>query len=152
MSRPQRSFLLLAVIVLSAGLANGQVGVAYGTANSLLSCIATVAGAPELRPESYSELTGDIVISCTGGPVLQQGAAIATANVVVYMSPAVPITSRFLGPAPRQTSSFVSDALLIIDEAGSRSLPARLAGMVRRPRNRSARARNNRLIRTPVQP
>jgi hypothetical protein len=58
-------------------------------------------------------LAGDIVISCTGGPVLQQGANIPTTNIVIYMAPSVPITSRFL------SSNGASEALLIIDEAGS---------------------------------
>jgi hypothetical protein len=93
--------------------ASAQVGVASGSANSLLACVATAAGTPELRPEGYTELAGDIVISCTGGPVLQIGAAIPTTNIVIYMAPAVPITSRFL------SSNGASEALLIIDEAGA---------------------------------
>jgi hypothetical protein len=66
-----------------------------------------------LRPEGFTELAGDIVISCTGGPDLQIGAAIPTTNIVIYMAPAVPITSRFL------SSNGASEALLIIDEAGA---------------------------------
>jgi hypothetical protein len=45
--------------------------------------------------------------------VLQIGAAIPTTNIVIYMAPAVPITSRFL------SSNGASEALLIIDEAGA---------------------------------
>jgi hypothetical protein len=103
----------LAVLALMAGAASAQIGTASGSANSLLICTATAAGTPELRPEGYTELAGDIVISCTGGPTMQIGANIPTTNIIVYMAPAVPITSRFL------TSNGASEALLIIDEAGS---------------------------------
>jgi hypothetical protein len=109
----RRWFTVLAVVAVMAMSASAQVGVANGSANSLLACVATAAGTPELRPEGYTELAGDIVISCTGGPILQQGASIPTTNIVVYMAPAVPITSRFL------SSNGASEALLIIDEAGS---------------------------------
>lgn len=109
----RRWFTALAVLAVMAFAANAQVGVANGSANSLLACVATAAGTPELRPEGYTELAGDIVISCTGGPSLQPGANIPTTNIVVYMAPAVPITSRFL------SSNGASEALLIIDEAGS---------------------------------
>jgi len=112
----RRWFTVLAVIAVMAFAASAQVGqipTGGGSANSLLACVATAAGTPELRPEGYTELAGDIVISCTGGPVLQQGANIPTTNIVVYMAPAVPITSRFLA------SNGASEALLIIDEAGS---------------------------------
>jgi hypothetical protein len=93
--------------------ASAQVGVINGSANSLLACVATAAGTPELRPEGYTELAGDIVISCTGGPTAPIGSTVPTTNVVIYMSPAVPITSRFMD----KTGG--SEALLIIDEAGS---------------------------------
>jgi len=109
----RRWFTVLAVIAVMAFAANAQIGVANGSANSLLACNATAAGTPELRPEGYTELAGDIVISCTGGPVLQPGASIPTTNIVVYMAPAVPITSRFL------SGNGASEALLIIDEAGA---------------------------------
>ena len=118
----RRWFTVLAVLAVLAFSASAQVGVATGSANSLLACVATAAGTPELRPEGYTELAGDIVISCTGGPVLQQGAAIPTTNIVIYMAPAVPITSRFL------SSNGASEALLIIDEAGS-NITTGVAGM-----------------------
>jgi hypothetical protein len=118
----RRWFTVLAVLAVMAFTASAQVGVAVGSANSLLACVATAAGTPELRPEGYTELAGDIVISCTGGPVLQVGAAIPTTNIVIYMAPAVPITSRFL------SSNGASEALLIIDEAGS-NITTGVAGM-----------------------
>jgi len=88
----RRWFTVLAVIAVMAIAASAQVGTALpgGTANSLLACVATAAGTPELRPEGYTELAGDIVISCTGGPTMQQGASIPTTNIVIYMAPSVP--------------------------------------------------------------
>jgi hypothetical protein len=112
----RRWLTVLAVIAVMAFAASAQVGVATGSANSVLACNATAAGTPELRPEGYTELVGDIVISCTGGSPLQIGAAIPTTNIVVYMAPAVPITSRLLGTGGVATAS---EALLIIDEAGT---------------------------------
>ena len=109
----RRWFTVLAVLAVMAIAANAQVGVANGSANSLLACTATAAGTPELRPEGYTELAGDIVISCTGGSVAPVGTLIPTTNIVVYMAPSVPITSRFM------SSNGASEALLIIDEAGS---------------------------------
>ena len=117
----QRWFSAVAILALSTGLASAQVGVIYGPGGgSMLACMATGAGTPELRPEGYTELLGDILIECTGGPLLQTGATIPTTNVTVYISPSVPITSRMLGPGPSGLAgSFVSEALLIVDEAGS---------------------------------
>jgi hypothetical protein len=109
----RRWLTVLAVLAFMALSASAQVGVANGSATSLLACVATAAGTPELRPEGYTELAGDIVISCTGGPVPSPGTAVPTTNIVVYMAPAVPITSRYM------SSNGASDALLIIDEAGS---------------------------------
>lgn len=108
----RRWFTVLAVIAVMAFAASAQVGSITGSANNLLACVATAAGTPELRPEGYTELAGDIVISCTGGPVLQVGATVPVTNIIVYMAPSVPITSRFL-------SGTASEALLIVDEAGS---------------------------------
>jgi len=107
--------IALAVLALMAGAASAQVGSTApgGSAGSLLACVATAAGNPQLRPEGYTELAGDIVISCTGGQDLQLGASIPTTNIIVFMAPAVPITSRFLA------GNGASEAVLIIDDAGS---------------------------------
>jgi len=117
----RRWFTVLAVIAVMAFAASAQVGVGTGSSAGLLTCVATAAGTPEMRPEGFTELAGDIVISCTGGPTYQVGASIPTTNVVVYMQPTVPITSRFL------STNGASEALLIIDEAGS-SLQTGVAG------------------------
>jgi len=108
----RRWFIALAVLALMAGAASAQVGVITGPATSALACTAAAAGTPELRPEGFTELAGDIIITCTGGPVLQVGAQIPTTNVIVYVTPTVPVTSRIFSGA-------ASEALLIIDEAGA---------------------------------
>jgi hypothetical protein len=113
----RRYFIALAVLALMAGAASAQVGLANGTASGgLLACVATAGGTPELRPEGYTELTGDIVISCTGGQVPAANTAIPTTTIVVYMAPSVPVTSRFLN---NNSITGASEALLIVDEAGS---------------------------------
>jgi hypothetical protein len=111
----RRWFTVLAVLALMAFAASAQIGTAVpgGTANSAFACNATAAGTPQLRPEGFTELVGDIVISCTGGQLLQVGAAIPTTNITVYLTGPSAITSRYM------SSNGASDALLIIDEAGS---------------------------------
>jgi hypothetical protein len=111
----RRWIIVLAVLAFVAFTASAQVGVAAvnGSANSAFACNATAAGTPQLRPEGFTELVGDIVISCTGGQDMQVGAAIPTTNITVYLTGPNAITSRYM------SSNGASDALLIIDEAGS---------------------------------
>jgi len=120
----RRWFTVLAVIAVVAFAASAQVGTITppASANSALLCSATGAGIPALRPEGYTELIGDILISCQGGPTMAQGAAIPTTNITIYMSPSVPVTSRFLSP------NGASEALLIIDEAGSTNISTGATG------------------------
>ena len=110
----RRWFIALAVIAFMAFTASAQVGVATGTGtNSAFACNATAAGTPQLRPEGFAELVGDILISCTGGTDYQLGSAIPVTNITVYLFSVSALTSRYM------TSGGASDALLIIDEAGS---------------------------------
>jgi len=109
----RRWFTVLAAIAVLAFAASAQVGSISGSSAGGLACTATAGGTPEMRPEGFTELAGDIVIACTGGPTYALGANVPTTNVVVYMQPTVPITSRFL------STNGASEALLIIDEAGS---------------------------------
>jgi len=113
----RRWFTVLAVLAFMAFTASAQVGVISGSATSLLACVATAAGTPEMRPEGYTELAGDIVINCTGGPDYQIGSNVPTTNIVVYITPLVPVTSRYMTTSGSATGA--SEALLIIDEAGS---------------------------------
>jgi len=110
----RRWLTVLAVIAVLAFTASAQIGGGTtGSANAALSCNATAGGTPELRPEGFTELAGDILITCTGGALYTPGTAIPTTNIVVYMTPGVPITSRFL------SSNGASEALLLVDEPGS---------------------------------
>ena len=105
-------------MTLFAGLAAAQVG-----GGSQLLCANIVGATPMLRGEGYSELTGDITITCTGGLAPALGAVIPAVNIQVFYNSAV--TSRLLPVAG--VSSSISEALLIIDEPGS-GLPAAVPG------------------------
>jgi hypothetical protein len=113
----RRYLTVLAVLALMAGAASAQIGVANGSASTLLGCNASAAAIPELRPEGYTELVGDIVITCTGGPIYAVGSIIPTTNITVSISPGAPITSRYMSAGPG--NGFSSDVLLLIDEPGS---------------------------------
>jgi len=115
--------LALTVLVLFAGLASAQVNNG-SVGGSALSCSANAAVPPQLRGEGYTELTGDIVINCIGGPTpgtgtVAQGSAtgaqIPTANITVYYNGTV--TSRLLSTS--NTLPQASEALLLVDEPGS---------------------------------
>jgi len=110
--------LALAVIALFAGLASAQVGGAAGagaSSGTTFTCTTTNgAVTPTLRAEGFTELTGDIVIGCTGGTPLALGTAIPTANITIFLNTAV--TSRLLQLTSNGTAS---EALLMIDEPGS---------------------------------
>jgi len=107
--------LALAVVALFAGLASAQVGVATGPPTGTFTC-STTNGAvtPTLRTEGYTELVGDIVIICTGGPTLAAGSLVPTANFTVFLS--TPVTSRLINTG---AAANASEALLLVDEPGS---------------------------------
>jgi hypothetical protein len=69
---------------------------------------------PTLRAEGYTELTGDMVIVCSGGSAPALGTVIPTANFTIFLNTAV--TSRLLQTT---TAGNASEALLLIDEPGS---------------------------------
>ena len=56
----RRYLTVLAVLALMAGAASAQIGVANGSASSLLACSASAGAIPELRPEGFAELVGDL--------------------------------------------------------------------------------------------
>jgi len=103
------------VLALFTGLASAQiiVGPSTGASAGPLACTATVSVPPALRAEGMTELIGDIVLVCTGGPQLGAGASIPTANITVSLAPNV--TSRILSTTPVNAT----EALLLIDEPGS---------------------------------
>jgi hypothetical protein len=103
----RRVILALAVLSLFAGLASADV---IGT-QPQLTCSTNVAVTPALRGEGFTEQTGDVTISCTGGTAPVAGAVVPLVNFVVYYNSNV--TSRLFA------SSGTSEALLLIDEPGS---------------------------------
>ena len=79
---------------------------------------------PNLRGEGYTEQTGDITLTCTGGVSARRlDSAIPQVNITVFYNTAV--TSRLL---PTSASSAISEALLLIDEPGS-GLPRSGSGL-----------------------
>jgi len=110
--------LALAVLAVFAGLASAQVN------NTTLSCGANVSVTPALRSEGYTEQTGDIVISCTGGGTAVPGTQVPQTNIQVFLNTAV--TSRLLPVS--NVSNNISEALLLIDEPGAGQPPINLAG------------------------
>jgi len=119
----RRWFIALAVLALTAGLACAQVGsITSSTPAGTLTCTGNAASTPQLRSEGYTELLGDILISCTGfsSGYPTVGSQIPTTNITVYVVPQnIPITSRLFTGNHGSTTTGVSEVLLIIDEAGS---------------------------------
>ncbi|MCX6628564.1 MAG: hypothetical protein NTW28_13135 [Candidatus Solibacter sp.] len=113
----RRVITALAVLALFTGLASAQVG---GTGQTQLTCNTNVTVTPALRGEGFTEQTGDITISCTGGAYLAPTSQIPLVNITVFYNTTV--TSRLLpisGTSTIQGSSNTSEALLLIDEPGS---------------------------------
>jgi len=106
----RRWITALAVLTLFAGVAAAQVG--GGTGQTQLTCSTNVSVTPSLRAEGYTEETGDITLSCTGGSNIAVGTIIPTVNITIFLNTAV--TSRLFSTGPN-----VSEALLLIDEPGS---------------------------------
>jgi len=99
----RRWFFALAMLVLVLG------SVAPASAQSNVQCSVAPAVVPNLRQEGFTELTGDILLTCTPstpGRPLTTGTAPQTSLSVSYSAP---ITSRILSGA-------WTDALLLIDD------------------------------------
>ena len=83
-------------------------------ASAQVTCNASAVVIPTLRHEGYTELTGDIVLTCTpvlGVSPLPTGSVIPQATVSVSLS--APVTSRVLGGTSPQ---LLSEALLLVDD------------------------------------
>jgi len=107
--------IALAVLALFTGLASAQVGTGGTNGGTPFSCTVTNgAVTPTLRAEGYTEMTGDILLVCSGGSPLALGSAVPTATVTVFLNTAV--TSRLLGT---NSVTGASEALMILDEPGS---------------------------------
>ncbi len=74
-----------------------------------LQCVANAAVPPTLRSEGLTELTGDIVIDCTGGTPTPLNLPVPQTNINIFLNTRA--TSRIL-------SGSTSEALLMIDEPG----------------------------------
>jgi len=110
----RRCLTALAVLVLLTSLA--------GTAMAQIpqgafSCTASAAVPPLLRSEGLTELTGDVVLNCTGGTPTLATTLVPQANITVFLNTTV--TSRLLGG-----SGSASEALLLVDEPGSLANPS----------------------------
>src|ERR1035437_1338514 len=104
----RRVILALAVLALFAGLASADV---IGGQNQL-TCATNVTVTPQLRGEGFTEQTGDITITCTGGATPVAGNVVPLINFTIYYN--ANVTSRLFS-----TSTNASEALLLIDEPGS---------------------------------
>jgi hypothetical protein len=110
----RKGITALALLVLFAGLASAQVG---GTGQVQLTCSTGVTVTPNLRNEGFTEQTGDITISCTGGSLgnlATAGTVIPQVNITIFYSTSV--TSRLYGTS---STANPNEALLLIDEPGS---------------------------------
>ena len=109
-------------VTLAAGLA--AVAAAAPPSADAVTCSANVAVAPLLRAEGLSEPGGDIVISCphqmSDVPTLDN-VNVPLVNITVFLN--TNVTSRVLATSVGGTAPFFSEALLILDEAGSGSVP-----------------------------
>jgi hypothetical protein len=101
----RRVVTALAVLALLSGFAV--------TANAqTFACTASAAVPPLLRAEGLTELTGDIVMNCTGGVAPAAGSTVQPtqlANISIFLGNTT-VTSRIVD------SNNGSDALLLIDE------------------------------------
>src|ERR1041385_7223526 len=84
----------LAVFALLAGEAAAQ---ASG-GQAPLTCVTNVSVTPTLRAEGYTEQTGDITLSCTGGQNIAPASIIPTINITLFLNTAV--TSRLFSTNP----------------------------------------------------
>jgi hypothetical protein len=77
-----------------------------------LLCAPNAAVTPTIRAEGLTERIGDIVVLCTGGVPFANGAALPQTTITLFLNTAV--TSRI-----QDTATGASEALLVIDDAGS---------------------------------
>ena len=113
----RRWITVLAVMALFVGLASAQVGTPTGgypgsALGTPFQCQVQTTATPNLRSESYTEETGDIVLQCTGGTPLPLGSIIPTTNITVYYN-VTAVTSRLLSTSGGINAS---EAVLLIDE------------------------------------
>jgi hypothetical protein len=74
-----------------------------------ITCFANAATPQQDRAEGITELTGDLVLSCTGGTVTPAGVAVPTVNITVALN--TQVTSRLVG-----ATTNITEALLLIND------------------------------------
>jgi hypothetical protein len=99
----RRYVLAFAVVALLLGL----VPMASAQTVNGVQCIANSGVPPTVRSEGLTELTGDIVLNCSGGTPTPVGQLIPQANITIFLN--TQVTSRLL-------SGSQSEAVLTIDE------------------------------------
>jgi hypothetical protein len=111
------AFALVATLLGLATTASAS-GVTTGLTTPM-TCVANAATNKDVRIEGVAELTGDIVLTCTGGTPTPINQYVPLANVHVTLPANIPITSRTMGTVNPENSSQVviaSEAMLLIDE------------------------------------
>ncbi len=102
----RRMLYAFAVVALLAGLA-------VPASAQVTSCIGQPVFTP-VRAEGYTEQTGDLIITCTGGNATGVGNTVQGVTVTLYMS--TQITSKITDSS---TNPMFNEALLLVDEPGT---------------------------------
>jgi hypothetical protein len=87
----------------------GITGVASAQTTNGITCFANAATPQQDRAEGITELTGDLVLSCTGGTVTPLNVAVPTVNITVALN--TQVTSRLVG-----ATTNITEALLLIND------------------------------------
>jgi hypothetical protein len=106
----RKLFYALAIVALLAGLT------IPASAQPALQCTANAGSDPLIRAEGYTELTGDFILTCTGGIPTAAGQPVPQATFTIFLN--ANITSKLLS-----LSGVWTEALLIVDEPHSPSKP-----------------------------
>jgi hypothetical protein len=107
----RKLFYALAIVALLAGLT------VPASAQAPFQCQTNTGAPPLLRGEGYTELTGDVILSCTGGIPTVANQPVPQANFTIFLN--TNVTSRLLA------AGVWTEALLIVDEPHSPTNPTR---------------------------
>jgi len=113
----RRVVIALAAIALFASLASAQ-----SIIPNALTCSVSSSATPSLRAEGKTELTGDVLIRCTGGTApLVMGAGVADA-VDITVDLGTPFTGSVNANALVGTTTFTAtEALLVVDDPNAQA-------------------------------
>lgn len=96
------------------GLLLGTAVTANAQAGPAFSCFANAGVPPLVRAEGITELTGDILLNCTGGTPTPAGQPIPAVNIQIFLNTAV--TSKIV------SGTNLTEALLFLDDPGPQNL------------------------------